>query len=49
MTVVDRLRVATDERNRGVWHGVTDHVQPAQVWRTDKTRWNQALYSVLGG
>jgi hypothetical protein len=33
-----------------VWRGVTDHVQPAQVvWRFDNTRWNQALYSVLGG
>src|ERR1035441_7653772 len=40
MTVVDRLGVATDERNRGVWRGVTDQVPPAQVvWRIDNARW----------
>lgn len=50
MTVVDRLGVATDERNRGVWRGVTDHVPPAQVvWRIDNARWKQALYSALRG
>jgi purine nucleosidase len=49
MTVVDRLGVATDERNRAVWRGLTDRVPPAQVvWSIDTARWKQVLYSALG-
>jgi len=49
MTVVDRLGVAADERNRTVWHRVIDHVPPAEiVWSIDNTRWKRALYSALG-
>lgn len=46
MTVVDRLNVADDERNREVW-------KPALGWRSrvcwtiDNSRWKQALYSAL--
>ncbi len=48
MTVVDRLGVAGDERNRAVWQGVVDHVPQAQViWSIDNTRWKQALYAAL--
>jgi purine nucleosidase len=50
MTVVDRLGVAADERNRAIWRTVTDRVPPAQVvWSIDNTRWKQALYSALSG
>jgi purine nucleosidase len=50
MTVVDRLGVAADERNRTVWRNVVDRVPPAQVvWSIDNARWKQALYSALGG
>jgi purine nucleosidase len=45
MTVVDRLGVANDERNRGVWQSVPE----AQVvWSIDNARWKQALYAALG-
>jgi purine nucleosidase len=48
MTVVDRLGVALDERNRAVWRSVTDRVPPAEVvWSIDNTRWKRALYSAL--
>jgi len=49
MTVVDRLGVAADERNRTVWRSVIDRVPPAQVvWSIDNARWKRALYSALG-
>jgi purine nucleosidase len=48
MTVVDRLGVVEDERNRAVWTAVIDRVPPAQVvWTIDNGRWKQALYSAL--
>ncbi len=48
MTVVDRLGVAGDERNRTIWRGVIDRAAPAQVvWSIDNSRWKQALYSAL--
>lgn len=50
MTVVDRLGIARNERNRELWRNVTDHVPPARVvWSIDNARWKQALYSALGG
>lgn len=49
MTVVDRLGVAGDERNRAVWSGVMSRGQPARVvWSIDNKRWKQALYAALG-
>jgi purine nucleosidase len=49
MTVVDRLGVAADERNRTVWRSVIDRVPPAEVvWSIDNIRWKRMLYSALG-
>jgi len=53
MTVVDRLGVAADERNRGTWAELLDpSTNPcgpnAKVyWAIDVPRWKQALYSAL--
>jgi len=44
MTVVDKLNVAEDERNREVWAGA----QKAKVcWTVESKRWKEALYSAL--
>ncbi len=48
MTVVDRLGVATDERNRPIWAELVD--QPPWVtvcWAIDIPRWKAMLYRVL--
>jgi purine nucleosidase len=48
MTVVDRLNVAADERNRGVWSDVLAHGRRAKIiWTINNARWKQALYSSL--
>ena len=48
MTVVDRLNVAGDERNREIWASVASEQRKAKVcWTLDTTRWKQALYSAL--
>jgi purine nucleosidase len=48
MTVVDRLNVAADARNRAVWAAVLDGRPKAKVcWSIDTKRWKQALYSAL--
>jgi purine nucleosidase len=48
MTVVDRLNVAADARNRAVWAAVLDRRPKAKVcWSIDTKRWKQALYSAL--
>jgi purine nucleosidase len=48
MTVVDRLGVAGDERNRGIWRPVLDRTAPVRVcWTIDVPRWKQALYAAL--
>jgi len=48
MTVVDRLNVAADERNREVWSAVRAAGQKAKIfWTIDSERWKQALYSAL--
>jgi purine nucleosidase len=47
MTVVDRLGVAADERNRATWAALLDR-KPVQVnWAIDAARWKQALYAAL--
>jgi purine nucleosidase len=51
MTVVDRLNVAADERNRDVWSssiakGATGH-KAKVFWTIDISRWKQALFSAL--
>jgi purine nucleosidase len=48
MTVVDRLNVAGDERNRGVWSDVVGRVAPAVVvWSIDNQRWKESLHRAL--
>ena len=48
MTVVDRLNVAGDERNRGVWQAALADESTARVcWRIDNARWKESLYRAL--
>src|SRR5713101_6294640 len=48
MTVVDRLNVAANERNRAVWGPILHKGRKAKVyWSIDNARWKQALYSAL--
>ena len=48
MTVVDRLGVSADARNRPVWDELLDLGPNATVyWTIDVPRWKQALYSAL--
>jgi purine nucleosidase len=48
MTVVDRLNVARDERNRNVWTLTLAAGYKARVfWTIDNARWKQALYAAL--
>jgi purine nucleosidase len=48
MTVVDRLNVAADERNRGVWAENLAGGHKAKIfWAIDNGRWKNALYAAL--
>ena len=48
MTVVDRLNVAADDRNRVVWAPVLQAKRKTKVcWRIDKKRWKDALFGAL--
>ena len=48
MTVVDRLGVAGDERNRALWSALLEKGPNATVcWQLDIPRWKEALYRVL--
>jgi len=48
MTVVDRLNVAADDRNRAVWAPLLHAGRKAKVcWKIDNTRWKDALFSAL--
>jgi purine nucleosidase len=47
MTVVDRLNVADDERNRTVWSEVVSKKRTKVCWAIDNNRWKEALYSAL--
>lgn len=48
MTVVDRLNVAEDDRNRGTWEAAISVGHKAKVcWRIDNKRWKEALYRAL--
>jgi purine nucleosidase len=48
MTVVDRLNVASDERNRAVWAAILHAGRKAKVcWKIDNPRWKNALFSSL--
>src|SRR5437899_818509 len=48
MTVVDRLNVAANDRNRAVWASVLERGKKTKLyWTIDNKRWKQALYSTL--
>jgi purine nucleosidase len=48
MTVVDRLNVAADERNREVWAAALTAGHKAKIiWTIDNHRWKQSLYDAL--
>ena len=48
MTVVDKLNVAADPRNRASWAELLQRPPNAKVcWTLDKTRWKQSLCSAL--
>ena len=48
MTVVDRLNVAEDQRNREVWQRAISTGHRAKVcWTIDNARWKEALYAAL--
>ena len=48
MTVVDRLDVAADERNRTVWAPVLEQGHKTKVcWTIDAGRWKEALFAAL--
>ena len=49
MSVVDKLGVAGDARNRSVWHEVLTHGRKHSViWQLDVPRWKQMLFAALG-
>ena len=46
MTVVDRLNIATDARNRSAWEPVIDSRARAQIaWRMDVPKWKRQLFT----
>ena len=47
MTVVDRLNVSSDARNRGVWSSSTSPIKANVCWRIDIPRWKQILLKSL--
>jgi purine nucleosidase len=48
MTVVDRLNVAEDERNRDIWEPAISTGHKAKIcWTIDNQRWKKALYAAL--
>ena len=48
MTVVDRLNVAKDERNREVWAQSIEGGHKAKIiWTIDNVRWKHALFASL--
>ncbi|HUC54531.1 MAG TPA: nucleoside hydrolase [Candidatus Cybelea sp.] len=48
MTVVDRLNVAGNERNRAIWRPVLERGKKGKVyWTIDNQKWKKALYARL--
>ena len=48
MTVVDRLNIAGDDRNRGVWSALAGRKATVSViWSIDVPLWKQMLYAAL--
>jgi purine nucleosidase len=48
MTVVDRLNVSGDERNRGVWSDRRGQSNVRVCWAIDVPLWKRMLYAALG-
>jgi purine nucleosidase len=49
MTVVDRLNVSGNPRNRRVWsHFVERQIRTQVYWTLDAARWKAALFRALG-
>ncbi len=47
MTVVDRLNVADDDRNRAVWEPAIKKGRAKVCWTIDNQRWKQDIYRAL--
>lgn len=48
MTVIDRLNIADDERNRAIWEPIIRKGRKIKVcWTIDNSRWKEALYAAL--
>ncbi|MGA7929001.1 MAG: nucleoside hydrolase [Candidatus Sulfotelmatobacter sp.] len=47
MTIVDRLNVADDERNRAVWAQALAGRKSKVCWSIDNKRWKEALHAAL--
>jgi purine nucleosidase len=47
MTVVDKLNVGDDERNRAVWDAAIRGRKAKVCWTIDNARWKHALYKAL--
>jgi purine nucleosidase len=48
MTVVDRLNVAEDDRNRPVWEPILRNGRKVNVcWTLDNRRWKESLFAAL--
>ena len=47
MTVVDRLNVAGDERNRTMWAAALQGPKAKVCWRIDNRRWKDAVFAAL--
>jgi hypothetical protein len=48
MTVVDRLGVAGDSRNRTIWKDLANKPGNARIcWSLDVTRWKTLLFDAL--
>ena len=50
MTVIDRLNIAGNHRNREIWKDLLEHGRKARIcWTIDVPRWKESLYSALRG
>ena len=48
MTIVDRLNVTTDDRNRAIWADTRAHTLPSNIcWKLDIPGWKRALIDSL--
>ncbi len=47
MTVVDRLHVAGNDRNKAIWAPVLKGAMARVIWSIDNSRWKQALFTAL--